>query len=420
MKPLSLPVTAHSPLAIRSDHAEGGAATAHTIPGATLLGSLAAAHRILRPRQESEFASFFLNEQIFFPYLYPALFKDQALSDADSPVLPFPKTAQTCKRFPGFRLWPGEDADEERHGIRDTLLDWAVFSLLDLEEKNKPAIPILLKPLEEHVKCACQQVMDHENGYYRCDDIDPQLRAKAQVHTRLQTRTGINREWGVVEERILYNREVFDEDMRFWGAVMLPDALSDAFVAFLNEANKEQLIRIGTGRTRGMGNVDVNVHSISREDMTLFEERLKNFNTTLTKLANEAHVRKEHLSPFYFVLTLSTPTILCDPFLRYYNTIDSKTFATLLGYATNPFRRIYQAVGMQRITGWNELWGTPRSNDYALETGSTFLFACSHELDAHLLQALYQLEEAGIGRRRAEGFGRIRISDPFHLERKQV
>ncbi len=37
-------------------------------------------------------------------------------------------------------------------------------------------------------------------------DIDAQQRMKAKVETRLQTRTGINREWGVVEERILYNR----------------------------------------------------------------------------------------------------------------------------------------------------------------------------------------------------------------------
>ena len=30
------------------------------------------------------------------------------------------------------------------------------------------------------------------------------------------------------------------------------------------------------------------------------------------------------------------------------------------------------------------------------------------------------LKKQGIGRRRAEGFGRIRISDPFHLEGEQA
>ncbi len=58
-------------------------------------------------------------------------------------------------------------------------------------------------------------------------------------------------------------------------------------------------------------------------------------------------------------------------------------------------------------------------NEYAIEAGSTFLFACSRELDDTLMQALYSLEEEGIGRRRSEGFGRICISDPFHLEGEQ-
>ncbi len=57
MKHFYLRVTARSPLAIRSDHAEGGVKTTQYIPGATLLGSLAASHRILRPEQEDEFAA---------------------------------------------------------------------------------------------------------------------------------------------------------------------------------------------------------------------------------------------------------------------------------------------------------------------------------------------------------------------------
>lgn len=422
MKHVSLQVIAHSPLAIRSDHAEGGASTAHDIPGATLLGSLAAAHRILRPEQEGEFISFFLKEQVYFPYLYPALFKDQDMLTSGLPILPLPKTAQSCKRFPGFLPLSDEDFDEEQHGIRDTLLDWAVFSLLDLEREQHD-VPALLAPLEQHELCIqkqCKQAMDHTSGYYRRDRFNPEQRAKAQVHTRLQTRTGINRNWGVVEDGILYNREVFDEGMHFWGEVILPDELADSFVAFVKKANNENVIRVGTGRTRGLGRIEVDARPTSREDFAHFTERLSNFNATLKRRAKDVHV--ENLDTFYFALTLYTPTILCDPFLRYYNTIDDNTLGKLLGYSTSTFTRIYQSVGMQVITGWNELWGTPRTNDYAMEIGSTFLFACTHKPytdDKDLLQALYNLEETGIGRRRTEGFGRIRISDPFHLEGEQ-
>ncbi len=459
MKHFYLPITAASPLSIRSDHAQEGAATAYAIPGATVLGSLAAAHRILRPENDEEFAQLFLNEQISMPYLYPARFspdpsKSNPFNESNLPVIPLPKTAQTCKRFSGFKPLPDENTDEERHGIRDSLFDWAVFSLL--RNEHHP-IPALLAALDTHKECKqCKQVMDRIIGYYRCDrfdpknKLDPKKRMKAQIATHLQTRTGINRSWGVVEEGILYNREVFDEGMRFWGEIILSDELTDAFMQFLDEAVKEDVIRIGTGRTRGLGHVTLTqpkkskessgpgiiprqsrvtvitpedakgplLPEAKREDLASFEQRLQRFNAALREQAQRANVKTLH--DFYFAITLHSPTILCDAFLRYCTTLDAATLAPELDEPASTFELLYQSTEMQRITGWNELWGTPRPHDYALAMGSTFLFACTRPLDGKLLQALYTLEETGLGRRRTEGFGRICISDPFHLEGEQI
>jgi len=60
----------------------------------------------------------------------------------------------------------------------------------------------------------------------------------------------------------------------------------------------------------------------------------------------------------------------------------------------------------------------PRTKEIAIETGSVFLFATNDVPDDALWRALFDLEETGVGRRRAEGFGRICVSDPFHLEVK--
>ena len=419
MKHLSLHVMAQSPLAIRSDHAEGGASTAQYIPGATLLGSLAAAHRILYPQDDEKFTALFLNEQVSFPHLYPAFFKEKDILVSGLPVMPIPKTAQTCKRFSGFKPLPDdEDTDEERHGIRDTLLDWAVFSLLE-RESEKHTLTALLAPLQQQESCAhagCNQAMEQVSGYYRHDRDEPHLRAKALIHTRLQTRTGINRDWGIVEESILYNREVFDEGMRFWGEVLLPDELADTFMQFVKKADEEHVIRIGTARTRGLGCVEVITREARRENFARFTERLADFNRTLIKQAEDAHTGS--LDRFYFAITLYSASILCDQFLRYRKSLDGAMLGKMLNQPGITFKRVYQTAGIQRITGWNELWGTPRMNDYALETGSTFLFSCSPAPDQNnkLREALYDLEETGIGRRWSEGFGRVRISDPFHLE----
>lgn len=421
-----LRVTARSPLSIRADQAEGGVQTTQAIPGATFLGGLAASHRILRPEREDEFAAFFLREQVSFPYLYPAQFSMRSFRESNLPLMPLPKTARSCKRFSGFLPVPGEDDDDERHGVRDSLLDWAVFSLLENEQS---AIPVLLPPLDVHDSCtyamgknsggACGQSMDHISGYYRRGRFDAKQRMKAKAETRLRTRTGINREWGVVEERILYNREVFDEGMRFWGDVMLPDELVDNFRQFVEQADDEDVIRVGTGRTRGMGQVEIKLAHAKQVDITILSSRLNNFDVAVKQQAQSAGVQA--LDPFYFAITLQSPTILRDLYLRHQKTLDAASLPAWLRLPAlaYTFRCVYQSIGIQRITGWNELWGTPRASDYAIEMGSTFLFACSHEADENLLQALYALEETGIGQRRAEGFGRVRISDPFHLEGEQ-
>ena len=71
---------------------------------------------------------------------------------------------------------------------------------------------------------------------------------------------------------------------------------------------------------------------------------------------------------------------------------------------------------MKRLSGWQELWGTPRTNEYAIDSGSVFLFSSTQAADDSWLRPLFELEQRGLGRRTAEGYGRILISDPFHRE----
>ncbi len=429
MKHFPIELRAVSPLAIRSDHAAGRAETAKYISGTTLAGSLATVHRLLHSEQVGEFEALFLNERVHYPNLYPASFKAGEMQDAKLPVYPIPKTAQSCKRFPDFRYrFDSEDDDEERHGVRDGLLDWAMFKLSTRNGYGKDHVAPL-KALQEHKLCEiCGAPMDRFPGYYRQDAIETEQIISAQVdsHTRLQTHTGINRESGTIQEGILYNREVFEEDMRFWGMVKLPEdeKLAQTFKDFVEEVGHSGLVRIGTGRTRGMGKVTLAEeplegeearYSSSREERySSSRERLMAFNTALKKKARELGL--ENLEPFYFAVTLHSPLILCDSLLRYQGMIDGDTLASLAGLPPSNIELIYQAASVRRVMGWNELWGMPRTHEYAIETGSVFLFASSLDAEDAVLKLLFELEERGIGRRRAEGFGWVCVSDPFHVE----
>ncbi|QBD78669.1 hypothetical protein EPA93_22845 [Ktedonosporobacter rubrisoli] len=451
MKKIYIRLDTLSPLTVRADHAHDGAETAHYIPGTALMGSLAALHRALRGTDEEQFRRFFLNGEIYYPYLYPAVFKDDGLHGQDSPVYPLPKTAQSCKRHPGFRPTSGtkKDEDEETHGVRDSLLDRFLFTY----GHDKLGREGLLATLREHRRCKgdpekqrpCQEPMDRLEGYYRRNLLDLKEAQTAQVkkYLYLHTYTGIHRASGTVQDGILYNRQVFKDGMRFWGMVQLADEqLGKDFKKFLQDANASGMMHIGTGRTRGMGKVWVDFDDYEKETYSeKIEKRLDELNNCF-----QTHVKtygfKELETRYFFALTLHSPLILANDSLSYRGSLDEQTVADLLGNRARAWsdeeakQRLckkleelrahledyskslkleYYAASIRRITGWQDLWGMPRTNELAIDTGSVFLFSLpAPALDADILRALYQLEAQGAGKRRAEGFGRICVSDAFH------
>jgi CRISPR-associated protein Csx10 len=430
MNQLYIQLTAESPLAIRSDHAAGGVEAAHYIPGTAFLGSLAAVHRMLYPNATEEFKQLFLDERILYPNLYPAVFMDKGLRVSNIPVYPVPKTAQSCKRHPGF-LFP-EVEENDGHGVRDSLINWALFKIGEQLQVADPLVP-LLQPRNK-VCARCDAAMDHFSGYYRrSENASEETAATSEnvleditatnepKYMRLQTHTGIDRESGTVQEGILYNRNVFEEGMRFWGAISVPDdaKLLGTLTDFFKQVGQTGLVRVGTGRTRGMGRVTFNAKLVQDEpaSFTSFCKRLNKFHNLLCKEAGTLALQDR----YFFALTLHSPLILVDNFLRYQGTLDDLTLKKLLGCdETIEINRIYQSAQMQRMTGWLEIWGVPRMNEYAIETGSVFLFSCNAAQDTPaneaLLRQLFKLEEQGIGKRRAEGFGRVRVSDQFHSD----
>lgn len=429
MKYFSLELTTLSPVAIRADHAPSGVTNARYITGTTLAGSLAAVYRSYYGEQGSDFERLFLSGQVLFPNLYPANSKDieagnghtrksQKAQDTPlSPIYPLPRTAMSCKRFPGFLSHPGETINEPGHGVRDDLLDWAIFQLSDQSHES-------LVRLIDHRSCPdsmCRSSVIHPPGFYRRLGSNQvgQPMIQTGVNTRLQTHTGINRATGAVQEGILYSREVFEENSRFQGVVKFPDddELARSFTNFVRQVGNTGLVRVGTGRTRGMGKVELVIEPLEDKQFSydLFTERLENFNRTMQKALQDAKVQAEP-APFYFALTLHSPTILRDSLLRYRGHINEAALQELLGLPADSFASVYQTADVQRVTGWNDLWGTPRAQEIAIQSGSVALFGFNAAPGEALYRALFQLEAEGIGERCAEGFGRVCISDPFHQE----
>lgn len=396
-----LNLRAESPVAFRTGRDAGRAATLSYIPGSVLLGGFASAHTVLYPHQTERFGEFFVRGRVRYGNAYPASFPptQRPLQDDMSPVRPLPATARSCKRWPGFRSQ--RDADHEYHGVFDHLLPWALFAL-----SGERAIA----PLERAAACPeCDASLDTFAGFYRRVDTARAIGRSAQ-DTLLLTRTGISRATGAVHTGILYSREALPEGMTFWAELTMPDELFDEFRDFADEAGGEGLLRVGTNRTRGLGRLAVvSCRQCKEADTTaVVAGRVRAWNEVLKQAANEAGVT---LPPGWYVpMTLASDALVLDRLLRWRLQLDGSMLAdTGVTGAT----LVYHTANVRRVTGWSGLWGLPREDALAIGMGSVFVVGFEQEPD---FDALLRLQEEGIGERKAEGFGRLTVADPFHWE----
>ncbi len=89
-------------------------------------------------------------------------------------------------------------------------------------------------------------------------------------------------------------------------------------------------------------------------------------------------------------------------------------------YNINGAELVYTNANAYRLMGWNNLHRLPRADEIAIKMGSVFLLGFQQPLDALLCQALFNLYQQGIGLRRTEGFGQLRVAHPFHWEVNNV
>jgi CRISPR-associated protein Csx10 len=385
------------------------------IPGATLLGGLAYAYlrqKKLSPEQkDASFDRFFLEDQVRIGNFYPANFS--SFLSLDVPVKPLPTTARSCKRWEGFKY----QAQEECHGVVDHLIFWSLFKLSGnlniFNEKNR------------YCQDCQRERIDVFHGFYR--RYGPGQYKRADVNTRLVMGTGINRLTGTVEEEILFSREVIaeagpdGEAQVFQGRIALDESVEQDFLDFLTSPTLH--LRIGQAKTRGLGRLQLESPGQGRKPVPPIS--LKDFKDRLTQfddaVKTQAKVYGFSLDDsFWFAVTCCSDAIIRANDLRYKTSLTANDMATQLKVGENDIQFVYHDASVVKIRGWNTLWRLPKTVELAISKGSVFMFTYTKTPDDPFFQALYDLEQEGIGSRKAEGFGWIVISDEFHQEVTQI
>ncbi|KPV54141.1 hypothetical protein SE17_05520, partial [Kouleothrix aurantiaca] len=245
-------------------------------------------------------------------------------------------------------------------------------------------------------------------------------------------RVSINRRRGTAEDTRLYSPLVLSETMedrskqlvptRFCGSVAVPDGDTQVTAALAD------ITHVGARQTTGVGAVDIlALPAIAREDsIAALQTRVEAMKQRFKKQAElYATLGGRDWQPgTIFTVNLLSDAILYEQGWLPTNEINgemleeaTRTFANNgdVAYQGVKARLIRAFTTTATVGGWNVSWQRPKQTAVATQMGSVFVFQAADGLSPDDYAALARLEHDGVGERRAEGYGQVRICDEFHL-----
>jgi CRISPR-associated protein Csx10 len=399
---LEVEVTPRSPLVIGSDRTYGlYNETRRYLPGSVLRGALAGLllEGCTRPEYRHDHESCPDKDNCHFYTLFcrqpPPVFENCYPSRTDGPTYPLPLSARTCK-----------DSLLSGHGVYDILVRQFVFERA-LEEGV--ALPFFYEP-----RCPkCGRGVSPCEGFYGRDEAGYY---QVQAPLGRTSRTAINRRRAVAQDRMLYTLEVIQPP--------LPDA--DSYTALrgsvLIDEERGELLervlplvkRVGSGRSRGLGQVSVVIKKSGAPSLMPLAERLAGLNDII----NEEWAFYNKLNPdlppaegWFFTVNLLAPALLTRHGLP-----TTVLEADELGLANAGIQLVRAFTGHEALGGWLMGAGLPRGTELSTAMGSVFLYQVRGIAQDELLDPLADLEQRGVGRERERGVGQVQVCSPFHLE----
>ncbi len=410
---MELKATLLEPLAIRANRQSTRSEGLTRIPGSTILGALASAYLQWggHPRDRE----------------FQILFQDEShcrWGALRTGIYQPPATSASCKRFPGLSISqqaapggifpaPGSSTTEP-HGLHDLL----VAELRAVKSPDFTSAALLCQKCGEPL-----QPYRSPLAISGTENNSPKFSRRPDPPLRTRHHVGIDRNSGTAAEGILFAEETLDcwlktdsPDPRAYEAACLTGVMEISEPAL--EALKKLLdlldsrIEVGSSRSRGLGRLSLD---LGRTFPATTDRRLDDFSAALTaRIPDTARI---------FTLAFPEGAIFVDDLLRFTN--DPAAAIPWLpclprDFGANSFENgitaLHGNAGLRRIRGWQAAHGLPKNDDLAIEPGSLFAYEVTGEEWPKVKRKLLDLTSRGAGLRRNEGFGRVQLSDPFHLE----
>lgn len=244
------------------------------------------------------------------------------------------------------------------------------------------------------------------------------------VTQRTFTRVSINRRRGTAENQRLYsllainevtdNKETGKQPTQFRGSLVCPPGSAVELKAALRE-----ITHLGGRQTTGLGAVQI-TPSEPDETADPVAEVKRRVQAMTTRFQQQVDLYGKLGGAPWAIAdeTIFTINLLSDTILLAHGWVPTHELsAAMLAEVTGIKARLIRTFTTTSIvTGWNVSWQRSKSSDVAVTMGSVFVFQADQPLQTEDYATLARLQLDGIGERRAEGYGQVRICDEFHLK----
>ena len=191
----------------------------------------------------------------------------------------------------------------------------------------------------------------------------------------------INSQTKSVEDGMLFNSEYLQCDEKLIGDIVLPEGLVDE--------NKDYTIYLGKMKSKGFGKAVIKFRK--------YEKERANLKARIEKLQKQAKEK---------ILTFDLQSDLILPFNTIYNV--GEQFKALVGISELKFEENKSYINTGKLGGYNIINNIRKVDELVITRGSVL----TYEIDDFnsILPQLEEIEEKGLGLRKNEGFGRVKIS----------
>lgn len=229
------------------------------------------------------------------------------------------------------------------------------------------------------------------------------------------------------EESLLFSTEYTDltnvankEEVFFKGNVEIPKGLF--------EIGKKYELKIGKYKTKGFGKVEIKFEKFSEEKGKNISERIEEMNSQIKEDFKEFDKRndkekvyfgdellkeeKQKLITFDFLSDMILPFNEVSNVGKQILELFDENFGEKL---TLNNRRTF--VNVEKLRGYNIINNSRKMDEIVITQGSVISYCVDNENLEGILGYLEKIEENGIGLRRNEGFGRVRICSDRKCEK---